>query len=168
MLHKRFTSLLLTLATVFTLSVSAFAATSTTATVPVTLTVDNEFRAVNVSVPASLPIHIKNGTVIVADNARITNNAKNGAVQVTGVQVTNGAYKVGSYEQFSGKQTIALKINGCTTVKSGNLSINNTAFPVIKGGQQQPLTYFAKVSKDAPNSKDVNAANVIFTISIVD
>lgn len=166
--HKRFPALILALALMLSLSVSAFAATSTTATVPVTLTVDNEYRAVNVTVPAALPVHVINGTVVVANNARITNNSKTGAVQVTTVQVTDGAYKVGSYNEFSGKQTIALKINGCPTVRSGNLTINDGAFPVIRGGDHQALTYFAKVSKDAPNSKDVNAANVVFTISIVD
>ena len=67
------------------LSLGALADTSTTATVPVTLTVDNEYRAVNVTIPASLPIHITNGTVVNADNARITNNSKSGAVRVTGV-----------------------------------------------------------------------------------
>ena len=29
------------------------------------------------------------------------------------------------------------------------------------------LEYFAKISADAPNSEDVNALNVVFTISIV-
>lgn len=92
------------------LSLGALADTSTTATVPVTLTVDNEYRAVNVTVPASLPIHVINGTVVTADNAKITNNSKSGAVRVTGVEVTDGAYKVGDYNSFSGAKTIALKI----------------------------------------------------------
>lgn len=166
--HKRFPAFLLALALMLSLSVSAFAATSTTATVPVTLTVDNEYRAVNVTVPAALPVHVVNGTVVVANNVKITNNSKTGAVQVTAVQVTNGAYKVGNYNDFSGKQTIALKINGCSTMQSGNLPINSTAFPIIRGGGHQELTYFAKISKDAPNSKDVNAANVVFTISIIE
>ena len=39
---------------------------------------------------------------------------------------------------------------------------------IIAAGGSQKLTYFAKVSGDAPNSKDVQAANVVFTISIVD
>ena len=149
------------------LSLGALADTSTTATVPVTLTVDNEYRAVNVTVPASLPIHITNGTVVTADNARITNNSKSGAVRVTGVEVTDGAYKVGSYNSFSGAKTIALKINGCPTEGPGKLGINTTAFPVIKAEESLALEYFAKISADAPNSKDVNALNVVFTISIV-
>ena len=105
---KRIGALLLMAA--MCLSLGAFADTSTTATVPVTLTVDNEYRAVNVTVPASLPIHVINGTVVTADNAKITNNSTNGAVRVTGVEVTDGAYKVGDYNSFSGAHRVALKI----------------------------------------------------------
>ena len=164
---KRIFGLLTALILVFSLGVSAYAENSTTATVPVTLTVANEYRAVNVTVPASLPIYVTNGTVITADNARITNNSKTGDVQVTSVSVTDGAYKIGNYENFSGHKTIALKINGCPTVKSGPLKLTNSAFPVIDPGRDQDLKYFAKISKDAPNAKDVKAANVVFTISIV-
>ena len=53
---------------------TAFAA-NTTATVPVTLTVSNEYRAVNVTLPVSLPVEVINGVVYTADNATITNNA---------------------------------------------------------------------------------------------
>ena len=58
-------------------------AAKTTATVPITLTVSNEYRAVNVTLPVSLPVEVINGIVYTADNATITNNAVNGAVQVT-------------------------------------------------------------------------------------
>ena len=149
------------------LSLGALADTSTTATVPVTLTVDNEYRTVNVTVPASLPIHVINGTVVTADNAKITNNSKSGTVRVTGVEVTDGAYKVGSYNSFSGAHRVALKINGCPTEGPGKLGINSTAFPVIKAEESLALEYFAKISADAPNSENVNALNVVFTISIV-
>ena len=81
---------------------------------------------------------------------------------------TDGAYKVGSYDSFSGSKTIALKINGCVTTGTGRGQLTSSAFPVIAAGGSQKLTYFAKVSGDAPNSKDVQAANVVFTISIVD
>ena len=153
MKRKTIPAFLLALALVFSLSTGALAAGTTTATVPVTLTVSNEYRAVNVTVPAALPVYVINGTVVTADNARITNNAKTGSVQVTGLSVTDGAYKVGSYDSFSGSKAIALKINGCVTTGAGG---------------SQKLTYFAKVSGDAPNSRDVQAANVVFTISIVD
>ena len=168
MKRKSIPALLLALALALSLGTTAFAAGSTTATVPVTLTVANEYRAVNVTVPASLPVYVINGTVVTADNARITNNAKTGSVQVTAIKVTDGAYTVGSYDSFTGSKTIALKINGCTTKGAGGMSITGSTFPVIAAGGSQALTYFAKVSGDAPNSTDVNAANVVFTISIVD
>lgn len=168
MKRKSIPALLLALALVLSLGTTAFAASSTTATVPVTLTVANEYRAVNVTVPASLPVYVINGTVVTADNALITNNAKTGSVQVTVIKVTDGAYKVGSYDSFTGSKTIALKINGCTTKGAGGMSITSAAFPVIAAGGSQALTYFAKVSGDAPNSTNVKAMNVVFTISIVD
>jgi len=146
---------------------TAFAA-NTTATVPVTLTVSNEYRAVNVTVPAALPVEVINGVVITADSARITNNSKGTPIQVTKVSVTDGAYKVSSYRNFSGSQSIALKINGCETEGSGSLRIDSTAFPEIRPEGSQKLTYYAKVSGDAPNAKDVKAANVVFTIAISD
>ena len=165
---KRLSALILAVMLTLSLGTTAFAAESTTATVPVTLTVSNEYRAVNVTVPASLPIEVINGVVITADNAKITNNSKTGAVQVTKISVTDGAYKVGNYESFSGNKTIALKINGCPTKGEGKLTISDSAFPVIGAGESQKLTYFAKVSGDAPNAEDVQAAHVVITISIVD
>ena len=163
MRYKKISALILSLLLIVSLGTTAFAATSTTATVPVTLTVSNEYRSVNVTVPAALPVYVINGTVVVADNAKIINNSKTSAIQVT-----DGAYKVGSYDNFSGSKTIALKINGCTTKGAGNISLANGAFPVIKAEASQSLIYFAKISGDAPNAKDVNAANVVFTIAIVD
>ena len=165
MKFKRIGALALALA--LCLSHGAFADTTTTATVPVTLTVDNEYRAVNVTVPPSLPIHVINGTVVTADNAKITNNSTNGAVRVTGVEVADGAYKVGDYNSFSGAHRVALKINGCATTGAGRLAINSSAFPVIQPQSGMALEYFAKISADAPNSENVNAINVVFTISIV-
>ena len=165
---RRICTLVLAAAMLLALGATAFAANTTTATVPVTLTVSNEYRAVNVTVPAALPVEVINGVVITADNARITNNSKGTPIQVTKVSVTDGAYKVSSYRNFSGSQSIALKINGCETTGSGALSINSTAFPEIRPEDSQKLTYYAKVSGDAPNAKDVKAANVVFTIAIAD
>ena len=165
---KRLSALILAVMLTLSLGTTAFAAESTTATVPVTLTVSNEYRAVNVTVPASLPIEVINGVVITADNAKITNNSKTGAVQVTKISVTDGAYKVGNYDNFSGSQTIALKFNGCPTTGAGKLNINDQAFPIIKAGGNLQLTYFAKVSGDAQNTEGIEAAKVVFTISIVE
>lgn len=165
---KRLSALCMAVLLMLTMSITAFAANSTTATVPVTLTVSNEYRAVNVTVPASFPVEVINGVVVTADNAKITNNAKSGAVKITAVSVTDGAYKVGSYDNFSGSQTIALKFNGCPTTGSGKLNITDKAFPAIKAGGNLPLTYFAKVSGDAQNTEEIEAAKVVFTISIVE
>ena len=49
-------SLFLSFALMLCLATSAFAAGTTTATVPVTLTVDNQYRADNVTNPASLHV----------------------------------------------------------------------------------------------------------------
>lgn len=168
MKHKSLITFVLVLILTLSFATTAFAALETTATVPITLTVANEYRAVNVTVPASLPIHIINGTVVVADNARIINNSKTGAIQVTNISVKNGAYKVGNYDKFSGSKSIALKINGCPTVGEGKLNITSTSFPVIQPGKSQFLTYFAKISGDAPNADNVNAANVVITIATAD
>ena len=43
----------------------------------------------------------------------------------------------------------------------------SSAFMTGKAVESLALEYFAKISADAPNSKDVNALNVVFTISIV-
>ena len=85
---KNLTAILLAIATVLSLScVTAFAGKEATASVPVKLTVANDYRSISVTVPASLPVEIYNGTVVTANNARITNNAKVGSVKVKAVAV---------------------------------------------------------------------------------
>ena len=145
----------------------ALADYASNATVPVTLTVANQYKAVNVTVPAALPVEVNNGVVVTADNAYIVNNASAGSVQVTGVTVTEGSYQVGNYDNFSGSKTIALSINGCSTRGKGPLTISSTAFPPISAGGQLKLNYAVKVSADAPNEANVQAANITFTISVV-
>ncbi len=167
MKKKAISALLLSLLALLSFTNPVFAAKSTTATVPVTLTVSNEYRAVNVTVPASLPVYVINGSVVVADNAKITNNSRTGAVQVTGLSIMDGAFRVGDYDNFSGSKTIALKINGCPTRGSGNVSINSSSFPVIEAQGSMPLKYYAKVSGDVQNAENIPAANIVFTISIV-
>ena len=161
-------SLVCALALILSLSVtSAFAATNTKASVPVTLTVSNQYRAVNVTVPSSLPVQVINGELVVARNAKITNNAKSGGICVSSISVTNGALRVGNYYDFKGSETIALQINGCGTKGSGPVQVNRAAFPIIAGGESLPLSYQAKVATEEFELRNVTAANVIFTISIV-
>ena len=167
MKRKSIPVLLLALLLAFSLGTGAMAAGSTTATVPVTLTVSNVYRAVNVTVPASLPVYVINGTVVVANNAMITNNSKINAVRVTGLSVTDGAYKVTAYDSFSGSKSIALKINGCPTVGTGSVPIKSTSFPEIRPQGHLLLKYYAKISGDAENVENLQAASVVFTISVV-
>ena len=120
----------LALALALCLSLGALADTSTTATVPVTLTVDNEYRAVNVTVPASLPIHRhKRHGCDRGQREDYKQFPLTAPVRVTGVEVTDGAYRVGDYNSFSGAAPCALKINGCATTGAGKLAINSTGFP---------------------------------------
>ena len=166
---KNLTAVLLAIATLFSLScVTAFANKEATASVPVKLTVANDYKSISVTVPASLPVDIHNGTVLTANNAKITNNAKVGSIQVKSVSVQDGAFKVGNYDSFSGSKTIALKINGAATKGAGDLDIGASAFPEIAPTESLPLSYFAKVSKDAGTMTDKEVAKVVFTISLVD
>lgn len=168
MKHKSISVLVLAVVLILAMSAATFAATSTKASVPVTLSVSNEYRSVNVTVPASLPVEVVNGTVLTADNARIVNNSQYSAVQVTNISVTKGAFIVGDYNNFSGRKTIALKINGCPTKGAGDLSLMSSAFPRIDANSNMALVYDAKVSNDAENMDNVKAAHVVITISIVD
>ncbi len=169
MKSKKITAVILAIALVFSVSsVSAFAASFAKASVPVKLTVSNEYRAISVTVPAAFPIEIVNGVLVTADNTKITNNAKYGSVKVTDVTVNDGSYKVGNYDNFSGKKTVALKINGVPTKDAGSMQINSTAFPVIAAKNSIPLKYFAKVSADASTENNSEIARVIFTIAIAD
>ena len=181
MRKRRITAVVLILAT-FLLSVLATAGSAASvdstevtgrggeavASVPVTLTVSNEYRSISVTVPASLPVSVRNGTVSVADNAKITNNSKNTPVRVTSVDVRSGAYGIGNYDCFSGKNMIALKINGCPTKGEGKLSITDTSFPEIPPMGNLALRYYVKLSGGSENVKDLEVASVIFTISASD
>ena len=80
---KKMIALILTLALAVSLPVVASAAETTEARVPVTLTVINTERPISVTVPAALPVSVVDGEVLVANNAKITNNAKTGSVQVS-------------------------------------------------------------------------------------
>ena len=163
---KKLTAILLAISALFSVfSAAASANKEATASVPVKLTVINDYRSISVTVPASLPVEIYNGTVVTANNARITNNAKTGSVKVKAVSVNDGAFKIGDYDSFAGSKTIALKINGISTNGSGNLEISKSAFPDIAPSESLPLSYFAKVSKDAGTMKDKEVAKVIFTIT---
>ena len=161
-------ALVLSMALLICFPVKASAEEVTEARVPVTLTVITTERPISVTVPAALPVSVVDGDVLVANNAKISNNAERGAVRVTGVVVENGSLTVADYADFDADEnTIALSINGIGTEGPGELDITDTAFPDIEAGSALDIRYQAKVavSKDV---KDLSAATVIFTIASVD
>ena len=150
---------------IFALSITAFAAETTEARVPVTLTVVNTVAPISCTVPACLPVSLVDGYAVCANNAAITNTAKSGSIKVTKVDVQPGVFEIGSYDAFSaGKNSIALSINGCPTKGAGSLALTEDAFPPIDAEQSLAIRYRAKVSA-SETVTNVNAATVIFTIA---
>ena len=162
---KKLFSLLLAVLMLCSLSVSAFAAETTQASVPVVLTVVNSVSPISVSVPACLPVTVLDGYVVTASNAVIENRAQSGAVQVVAVDVQPGAFAIGDFENFGSEAgKIAFSINGCKTVKEGKLTLTDGACPVIDAGKNLRIAYTAKVAATEKVEK-VNAATLIFTIA---
>lgn len=164
---KKAAALLLALALIFAFPVSASAAETTEARVPVTLTVVNVAAPISCTVPACLPVSLVDGYVVVANNAAITNTAKTGSIKVTKVDVQAGTFEIGSYDDFSaGKNSIALSINGCSTKGAGALTLADGAFPAIPAEKNLAIRYKAKVSASEAVT-NVNAATIVFTIAAV-
>ena len=164
---KKSLALLLALALIFAFPVSASAAETTEARVPVTLTVVNVAAPISCTVPACLPVSLVDGYVVVANNAAITNTAKTGSIKVTKVDVQAGTFEIGSYDDFSaGKNSIALSINGCSTKGAGALTLAGGAFPAIPAEKNLAIRYKAKVSASEAVT-NVNAATIVFTIAAV-
>ena len=164
---KKAAALLLALALIFAFPVSASAAETTEARVPVTLTVVNVVSPISCTVPACLPVSLVDGYVVTANNAAITNTAKTGSIKVTKVDVQPGTFEIGNYDDFSaGKNSIALNINGCVTKGAGALTLAENAFPAIGAEKSLAIRYKAKVSASEAVT-NVNAATIIFTIAAV-
>ena len=164
---KKSLALLLALALIFAFPVTASAAETTEARVPVTLTVVNTVAPISCTVPACLPVSLVDGYVVCANNAAITNTGKNGAIKVTKVDVQAGTFEIGSYDDFSaGKNSIALSINGCSSKGAGSLTLADGAFPAIAAEKNLAIRYKAKVSASEAVT-NINAATVIFTIAAV-
>ena len=151
---KKSLALFLTLALIFAFPVTASAAETTEAKVPVTLTVVNTVAPISCTVPACLPVSLIDGYIVTASNAAITNTGKTGAIRVTKVDVQ------------AGKNSIALSINGCSTKGAGSLTLVDGAFPPIAAEKNLAIRYKAKVSANEAVT-NVNAATVIFTIAAV-
>ena len=164
---KRTAALLLALVLIFAFPVTASAAETTEARVPVTLTVVNTVAPISCTVPACLPVSLMDGYVICANNAAITNTGKTGAIRVTKVDVQAGTFEIGNFDDFTAaKNSIALSINGCATKGAGSLTLIEGAFPAIAAEKNLAIRYKAKVSANEAVT-NVNAATVIFTIAAV-
>ena len=164
---KKSLALLLALALIFAFPVTASAAETTEAKVPVTLTVVNTVAPISCTVPACLPVSLIDGYIVTASNAAITNTGKTGAIRVTKVDVQAGTFEIGNFDDFTAsKNSIALSINGCSTKGAGSLTLVDGAFPVIAAEKNLAIRYKAKVSASEAVT-NVNAATVIFTIAAV-
>ena len=164
---KKSLALLLALALIFAFPVTASAAETTEAKVPVTLTVVNTVAPISCTVPAALPVSLVEGYVVCANNAAITNTGKIGAIKVTKVDVQAGTFEIGNFDDFTAsKNSIALSINGCATKGAGSLTLVDGAFPVIAAEKNLAIRYKAKVSASEAVT-NINAATVIFTIAAV-
>ena len=164
---KKSLALLLVLALIFAFPVTASAAETTEAKVPVTLTVVNTVAPISCTVPACLPVSLVDGYIVTASNAAITNTGKTGAIRVTKVDVQTGTFEIGNFDDFTAaKNSIALSINGCATKGAGSLTLVDGAFPPIAAEKNLAIRYKAKVSANEAVT-NVNAATVIFTIAAV-
>ena len=164
---KKSLALLLALALIFAFPVTASAAETTEAKVPVTLTVVNTVAPISCTVPACLPVSLIDGYIVTASNAAITNTGKTGAIRVTKVDVQAGTFEIGNFDDFTAsKNSIALSINGCSTKGAGSLTLVDGALPVIAAEKNLAIRYKAKVSTSEAVT-NINAATVIFTIAAV-
>ena len=164
---KKSLALLLALALIFAFPVTASAAETTEAKVPVTLTVVNTVAPISCTVPAALPVSLVDGYVVCANNAAITNTGKIGAIKVTKVDVQAGTFEIGNFDVFSaGKNSIALSINGCSTKSAGALTLMDGAFPAIAAEKNLAIRYKAKVSASEA-ATNINAATIVFTITAI-
>ena len=140
--YQKAAALFLALALIFALPVTASAAETTEARVPVTLTVVNTVSPISCTVPAVLPVSLVDGYVVCANNAAITNTGKTGAIRVTKVDVQAGTFEIGNFDDFSaGKNSIALNINGCQTKGAGALTLAENAFPAIPAEKSLAIRY---------------------------
>ena len=165
--YQKAAALLLALALIFAFPVTASAAETTEARVPVTLTIVNTVSPISCTVPACLPVSLVDGYVVTANNAMITNTGKNGAIRVTKVDVQAGTFEIGNFDDFTAsKNSIALSINGCSTKGAGSLTLVDGAFPAIAAEKNLAIRYKAKVSASEAVT-NINAATVIFTTVVL-
>ena len=146
---KKSLALLLALVLIFAFPVTASAAETTEARVPVTLTVVNTVSPISCTVPACLPVSLVDGYIVTANNAAITNTGKTGAIRVTKVDVQAGTFEIGNFDDFTAsKNSIALSINGCNTKGAGSLTLVDGAFPSINA--EKSLAIRSTTTRNTP------------------
>ena len=140
-----------------------------TTSIPVTLTIVQSVKNIDVTMPAAFPVSVIDGKVLTATNVEIKNNSDKVGVEITSIKVTDGTYAVADFDAFptSGSKKIAMNINGCQTKTSGELAITKKAFPNIEPTQALAINYDAKVLGSG-EVKGEKAANVIFTLKATD
>lgn len=163
---KRLVSVMVLAACVLCAAVPAVAAGGEqTTTIPVTLTIVNSTKNLDVTMPAAMPVSVVDGKVLTADNVEIRNNSKILDVEIASVLVRDGQYRVGSYEDFpeGSDGVIAMQLNGVGTTGAGALAIDKTSFPDVEAGKSLPVNYKAKVSEGRDVS-GLEAASVVFVL----
>lgn len=169
MIRKIFTRAVLVLIMCNQLAIPSFAAEKSvgqqTTSIPVTLTIVQSVKKIDVTMPAAFPVSVVDGKVLTATNVEIRNNSEKVGVEIASVKVTNGTYSVADFAAFPtfGSKKIAININGCQTKKSGELAITKKSFPDINPTQALAIDYNAKVLGSS-EVKGEKAANVIFTL----
>ena len=150
-------------------SIAAESGQEQTTSIPVTLSIVNSTKNIDVTMPAAFPVSVVDGKVLTATNVEIKNNSDKVGIEITSVKVTNGTYSVADFDAFptSGSKKIAMNINGCQTKASGELAITKKAFPNIEPTQTLKIDYDAKVLGSG-EVKGEKAANVIFTLKATD
>lgn len=178
---KKLTSLILSTALVFSLSIPALAATDVTtpggnAETPVTLTA--AAATFSVTVPMNFPINVDaEGKVLTATGLKIVNKSS-GMVEVANVSVSGASdWEITSYDTDMGKEKVGAKkvgfiFNGDKTIDdTGTITMTADSWKALAGKNDDvantdelPITYDAKLpaQRDAIDSE--NVANITFVI----
>lgn len=130
----------------------------------------------SVTVPVQLPVSVAaDGSVTVADNAKIVNNSY-GSVKVANVQITPvGSWSVVSYDTDMsgvkvGAKELGFTINTCKTQNDGSFSFDAAQFPVLDGANatdsdELALVYSAKVpAQKTAIAAGTTIATAVFTV----
>ena len=149
-------------------SIAAESGQEQTTSIPVTLSIVNSTKNIDVTMPAAFPVSVVDGKVLTATNVKIKNNSEKMGIEIVSVKVTNGTYSVSDFGSFPsmGSKKIAMSINGCPTKTAGDLTITKKAFPDIDPTGALAINYDAKVLGSG-EVKGEQAANVIFTLKAI-